>query len=68
MPLPRELATPPVTKMCFVTGPQDNPLVTTDRGRVPDLGLVLGSPAGELVRAPLLAVLSDVTVDVTADV
>ena len=26
MPLPRELATPPVTKMCFVTGPQDNPV------------------------------------------
>jgi hypothetical protein len=34
MPLPRELATPPVTKMCFVTGPQHTSRVRRRRGPV----------------------------------
>src|SRR4051794_29627671 len=32
MPLPRELATPPVTKMCFVTGEQANPRAVLSPG------------------------------------
>src|SRR5947209_20480124 len=37
-PLPRELATPPVTKMCFVTGSQTIGRTTGSRGPPDEIG------------------------------